>query len=293
MISLDVVLPFYGEVEYLMRAVDSVRLLARADWRLTIVEDRHPDGGAAEAAVRALGDDRIRYLRNETNLGVAANTHLCFELAEREFVVVTDYDDQLLPNYAVEVARLFDRYPRAVVAQPAVEVIDDGDRPHRPLADRVKTWLAPRGTAELGGEDAVTSLMRGNWLYCPALCYRREAVAGVKPRPNADAVHDLARVVDVLRRGGSVAVGDTVAFRYRRHESSHSSGGARTGVRFEQEHAYFETIADELAADGWARAARSARRRPLSRLNAAARIPGAIASGESAVARTLLRHAVR
>jgi glycosyltransferase involved in cell wall biosynthesis len=292
-ISLDVVMPYYGDQAYLLRAVDSVRALQQADWRLTVVEDRYPGGAAARAAVHALGDDRIRYLRNDRNLGVAANTHRCFELAERDFVLVTDYDDLLLPNYAVEVAGLFDRHPDAVVAQPAVEVVDENDRPHRPLADRVKTWLAPRGEAALAGEAAVASLLRGNWLYCPALCYRRSAVAGVKPRPDADAVHDLARVVDVLRYGGSVAVGTTVAFRYRRHRSSHSSGGARTGIRFAQERAYFESIAAELAADGRPRAARAARLRPLSRLNAATQLPGALVSRRSDVARTLARHALR
>jgi glycosyltransferase involved in cell wall biosynthesis len=294
-ISLDVVMPYYGDAAYLLRAVESVRTLVHADWRLTIVEDCYPGGTAAEQAVHALGDNRIRYLRNERNLGVAANTHRCFELAEREFVLVTDYDDLLLPNYAVEVAGLFDRHPGAVIAQPAVEVVDENDRPHRPLPDRVKSWLAPRGEAALSGERAVASLLRGNWLYCPALCYRRAAVADVKPRPNADAVHDLARAVDVLRwagpSGGSVAVGATVAFRYRRHRSSHSSDGARTGVRFEQERGYFEAIAAELAADGWPHAARAARQRPLSRLNAVSRLPAALASRNSRVARALVLHA--
>lgn len=293
MISLDVVMPYYGDAKFLLRAVESVRALAGADWRLTIVEDRYPAGAAAEAAVRALGDERIRYLRNEENLGVAANTHRCFQLAEREFVLVTDFDDLLLPNYATEVARLFDRYADAVVVQPGVEVVDEDDRPHRPIADRVKSLLTPRGEPRLSGELAVASLLRGNWLYCPALCYRRSAVAGVKPRPDADAVHDLARIVDVLREGGSLAVGSTVGFRYRRHNTSHSSGGARTGVRFQQERAYFRAIAAELTTDGWPVAARAARLRLTSRLNALVQLPAAVASRQGAVTRALLRHAVR
>lgn len=296
MLSLDVFMPFYGNPGYLLRAVRAVCRLRDADWRLTVVEDRYPGGEAAEAAVLALGDERIRYLRNPRNLGVAANTDRCFQLAEREFVLVTDYDDVLLPNYATEVALLFDRYPAAVAAQPAVEVIDEDDRPHRPLPDVVKSWLAPRGEAALAGQPAVASLLRGNWLYCPALCYRRAAVAGVRVRPDADAVHDLARVVDLLRHtrhdGGAVAVGSTTAFRYRRHRTSHSSGGARAGTRFVQERAYFDTIAAELDAARWPLAARAARRRPLSRLHAATQLPAAVATGRTTVARTLLRHAL-
>jgi glycosyl transferase family 2 len=286
-------MPYYGDQAYLLRAVESVRMLRDADWRLTIVEDAYPGGQAAEAAVRVLNDQRIRYLRNARNLGVAGNFSRSLAVSDREFVVVTDFDDIMLPNYATVVSGLLERHPRAAIVQPRVEIIDESDQPCRPLPDRVKSVIGARGReVELAGEAAVASLLRGNWLYGPALCYRRSAVARVPFRPDADSVHDLARAIAVLRQGGSLVVGAEIAYRYRRHRGSHSSTSARTGMRFEQERSYFDEMAQELERDGWLVAAREARLRLTSRLNALTWLPGAIRSRQGAAVRALLRHAL-
>ncbi len=92
--------------------------------------------------------------------------------------------------------------------------------------------------------------------------------------------------------GGSIAVGSEVAFRYRRHRTSTSSTGARTGVRFAEEREYFLAISKDLRAMGWNSAARAARVRLFSRLNAAAQLPGAVLGRDGAAVKALLGHAV-
>jgi hypothetical protein len=313
-IELEFLVPFYGSPRYLHEAIAGIRALVDTDWRLTIVEDAYPDGAAVERSVTALGDDRIRYVRNERNLGVNANVHRCIQLAEREHFVITGYDDRVLPNYGQVVAGLLARHPDAALVQPAVQVVDEEGRPHRPLPDRIKALAAPGGRRSrpevvLQGEQAVAGLLRGNWLYTPALCYRRDALQRAPFRPGIDAAHDLAFVVDVLLDGGTLVVGGVVGggdrsggwgaagggepcFAYRRHRRSHSSSFARSGVRFEQERRYFDDIGAELRARGWTTAERAARRRLLSRLNAATQLPQAVRHRSPAAVRTLLRQAL-
>ena len=43
MTSLDILLPFWGDVIYLKRAVDSVREQTDPDWRLVVVDNAYPD----------------------------------------------------------------------------------------------------------------------------------------------------------------------------------------------------------------------------------------------------------
>lgn len=294
MITLDVIIPYYGDPSYLLRAVESVRGLVDTQWRVVIIEDCYPDGPAVEQQIRDLGDDRISYVRNEHNLGVAGNQHRAMEAAEAEYFVKLDSDDILLPNYGQEVAALLDRFPDAAIVQPGVEVVDSDDVPHLPLPDRLKRMLMPKGApCELSGEPLVASLMRANWLYTPSLCYRRDLSRDLTRRSGSDAVNDLSMVVDILMRGGSLALGDVVAFRYRRHRESHSSEVARTGLRFAQERAYFEAARDEFRARGWRHAATAARRRTFSRLNALTQLPGALSARRGDAARTLLAHALR
>ena len=294
MFSLDVLMPYYGNPEYLMRAVGSVRELKETDWRLTIVEDVHPQGRQTEQRIADLGDERIRYLRNEENLGVARNTFKAMSLGERDFLVLMDYDDMLLPNYGTAVQRLFARHADAVIAQPGVEVVDEDDEPYLPLPDKVKRYAGPvNKDILLSGQKAAVSILRGNWTYAPSICYRRDAAAKLRYRPEtATNTHDLARLVDLMVLGGSFAVGSEIAFRYRRHRRSESSTEARSGVRFEQERRYYSQIAGELDEIGWSSARRAARMRLFSRLNALTRVPGAVRHANGEALSALLRHAI-
>jgi len=291
MLELDVIIPFYGDPKYLLRAVESVRALMATDWRMTIIEDCYPDGHIVEKMIKELGESRITYTRNEKNLGVAGNQHRSMQVAERDLFVVLDADDVLRPTYGRQVAELVERYPRAGLIQPGVQVIDEDDRPYRPLPDRIKDMIRPSGGEfEIAGEAAITSLLLGNWLYTPALTYRRDLTRDLTRRPAIDTINDLSMVVDVLLRGGSLVVGGETAFQYRRHRKSHSSTAAKTGLRFEQERAFFATMETELRERGWHIAAKAARRHLTSRLNALIQIPGALTSRQGAVARALLRH---
>jgi hypothetical protein len=82
-----------------------------------------------------------------------------------------------------------------------------------------------------------------------------------------------------------------VCFRYRRHRSSVSSARALDGSRFVEERRFFSAEADRMAARGWRRAARAARRHYASRLNALSLLPAAVRHRRSAGApRALTRH---
>ena len=291
--ALDVLIPYYGDPDYLMAAVESVRGLVDTDWRLVVIEDAYPDGQQVEERVASLGDKRITYLRNEKNLGITGNVQRCIDAAERDWFLIMGADDVVMPNFGQVVGGLVDRYPDAALVQPAVEVIDEAGEPHRPLPDRIKELIKPRAeVADLHGEAAVVSLLRGNWLYTPALACRRDRVVELPHRPDIDAVHDLALVVDVLMRGGRLVVSREVAFKYRRHRTGHSSSHARNGKRFVQERHYFDGIETELRELEWPAAARAARTRLTSRFNALTQLPGALRSGEREVAGRLLSHAL-
>jgi hypothetical protein len=294
-VCLEFLIPYYGDPRFLFEAIASIRALEDTDWLLTIVEDAYPGGEQVEREVADLGDERIRYVRNETNLGVSANAHRCIQLARRDRFLVMGFDDLVMPNYGKVVGALLERYPDAALIQPRVQVIDEQGNPYQPLPDRIKEmqWPSKRSPVELSGEAACRSLLRGNWLYTPAICFQREALQRTRNHDAIDVCHDLAFVIDVLLDGGSLIVGDEPCFSYRRHRSSYSMEFARNGARFEQERRYFTEAASLLRDKGWTSAERTARRRMLSRLNAVTQLPQAIRSRERESVRTLLDHVLR
>jgi hypothetical protein len=135
------------------------------------------------------------------------------------------------------------------------------------------------------------SLLRGNWLYFPSICWRSEPLRRAGFREGLDVVQDLALVLDLVLDGESLLIEPITCFRYRRHDASVSSAHAADGRRFAEERAFFVESADRMAARGWPRAARAARRHLSSRLNALSRLPAAARHGGLGGVRTLARHA--
>lgn len=292
MTMIDIMLPYYGDVALMQAAVQSVRSQADAGWRLTVVDD------TAEPSVpgwfESLADERIRYYRNERNLGVTGNFTRCLDLAEHELMVMLGADDLLLPNYVGTVLAAYREHPGVGMIQPGVAVIDEHGQPVKALADEVKKRLySPKVTDRrlMGGEELAASLLRGNWLYFPAIAWRTEAIKSVGFRAELRTTQDLALELELIERGEQMVLDGTVCFQYRRHLESVSSKMALDGDRFTEERQLYQTVAERMKAKGWRRAERAARVHSASRLHALTLLPTAMKGGQHDVARALTKHA--
>jgi len=293
---LDIMLPYYGDVAMMQAAVRSVIGQSDPEWRLTVVDDGQEPGVPEWFA--SLGDPRIRYQRNESNLGITRNFQKCVDLAEAEHMVLFGTDDLMLPNYVETVRGVLAEHPKVAIVQPGVEVIDARGRVTNTLVDQAKRRMyAPKVTGRLlmGGEDLAVSLLRGNWLYFPSLCWRTDAIRRVRFRPELRVIQDLALIIELVQLGEQMVIDPTLCFRYRRHAESVSSSDAVAGIRFVEARTYFLETAEQMRAHGWPRAARAAQRYLSSRLHAATMLPGAITGAVRArngrTVRVLVRHA--
>ncbi|MHA6619263.1 glycosyltransferase family 2 protein [Pseudonocardia sp. DLS-67] len=293
--TVDVMLPHYGRLDLVQATIRSVLAQDDPNWRLTILDDtgESADGALAEWCA-GLGDERVRYRLNPRNLGINRNFQQCVDLVEHDLAVLVGNDDLMLPGYVGTVRRAHAAHPDVAIIQPGVEVVDADGAPARSLVDLGKRWVyAPRVTdaTVLSGQELAVSLLRGNWLYFPSICWRSEPLRRTGFREGVDVVQDLALVLDLVLDGESLLVEPATCFRYRRHDASVSSAHAADGRRFAEERTFFLETADRMAARGWPRAAGAARRHLSSRLNALTRLPGAARHGGLGGVRTLARHA--
>lgn len=291
LMTLDIVMPFYGRVDHFRVAVESVLAQTDGDWRLTIIDDVYPDLNAGRWA-EAIPDARVRYIRNEKNLRPSRNYNKGAGLVSSEFFTLMGCDDLLEPAYVGRVKSLLMANPDVDVVQPGVKVIDAEGAVHDPLADRVKRLYRPRGgTARLSGARLATSLLRGNWTYFPSLVWRRELVTRFGFHVDLDIVQDLAMLLDIAFAGGTLLVDDDVVFAYRRHAESLSALTGVDGTKFAQERWLFEDAERRARALGWEGAARAARHHVSSRLHALSELPAATLSRDRRAIGALLRHA--
>lgn len=291
--TIDIIMPFYGDPGQFKEAVLSVIAQDDPDWRLVVLDDCYPRWNPTDW-VLALGDPRVVLERNPENLGVSRTFDRCIDLAENRYVAIPGCDDRLLPGYVGEVRELIERFDGPEYVQPSVRVIDESGDVALPLADRIKGFVRPRldGPTTLSGDALATTLMRGNWTYFPAICWRADTLRRFRFTDRYEIVMDLALQLDILLDGGRMAISTTPSFEYRRHSASASSYTASDGTRFLEERDFYRSISRRLRDAGWHRAARAATWRVTSRLNALSKVPGALVHGRWSAVALLLGHVV-
>ena len=286
--TIDIALPFYGDVDYLKLAVDSIRNQTDFQWRLLVSDDGYPDPHVREW-FSGLNDPRIHYSRNETNLGANGNFRKCLELVTADYVVVMGADDVMHSDFVATIRRTLESDSDVAIVQPQVRIIDGDGEVINPLADRIKTRIRP-AAGKYFGESVCQGLMSGNWLYFPSVVWRTTDVKSVGFRDGLNVAQDLGLAIDVLMSGEKLLVIDDILLDYRRHAGGDSTVRALSGNRFIEERAFFNGLADEFDARGWSKAAKAARRHWTSRLNAASLLPASIRNRKGT--KELFKHVV-
>ena len=291
--DIEILLPYYGDPALLRETVDSVLAQDDDGWKLVVIDDAYPDPEAA-AWIGDLDDARITYVRNPVNLGVSGAFQRCLDLATEEWIVIMGCDDRMLPDFVSRMRTGIAAHPEVAYLQPGVRVIDGEGRPTLPLPDRLKNHyrFSVDAPTVFGGKRLTESLLRGNWMYFPATCWRRDVVVRHGFQPEYEVVLDLHLQLQILAEGGTMLLDPAITFEYRRHAASVSSFTAHDATRFQEEKRFFARTRDDVLARGWKRAGRIARLHLSSRLHALARLPGTLRSRNRRGVTELLRHAL-
>jgi glycosyltransferase involved in cell wall biosynthesis len=289
---LEVFVPFWGDPDLLYATIDSVKAQTDTDWTMVVVDDCYPDPTVAEHFAGE-DDPRIRYVRNEVNVGITDNYQRCREMASGELMMFLGCDDLMHPTFVATVKAAHREFPTAATIQVGVQVVDEHGTPIDPLTDKVKRAIRPSvdRRTELSGERLAASLLRGAWHYWPALVFRTEALDRYAFREGLPIIQDLALLIDMTAAGESIVLDPTVCFSYRRHTRSASATSLLHGNRFSDERRYYASAAEQMEQRGWSRAARTARLRWTSRLHAVTLLPTALKQRQRTAVRSLLAHA--
>lgn len=108
--KVSVLMPVYKTKEvYLREAIESILAQTFEDFEFLILDDCPEDD--REQIVKSYKDKRIKYFKNERNLGITPSRNKLIDMAEGEYLAVFDHDDISLPKrFAKEVAYL-DEHP--------------------------------------------------------------------------------------------------------------------------------------------------------------------------------------
>jgi glycosyltransferase involved in cell wall biosynthesis len=249
-----------------------VRRQSSPGWRLIVCDDG-PEPGIGEL-VASFNDTRIRYERNARNLGMAGNWNRCLDLADTDLVNLLHNDDELLPNYVAEMRAAGQAYPDAAAFFCRAKVIDAAGKETFSLIDYAKRFLQPRtaGQLVLQGKSAVESLMHGDFIMCPTVCYRKCRLPAERFRAEWKMVLDLDFFTRILLAGGTMIGVSAVAYAYRRHAANATTAYTDSLLRFEEESRLHDRMAVIARQRGWPGVARVAAAKRVIKIHLVFRI---------------------
>lgn len=109
--QITLVIPTYQRLEKLKRAVASVQAQSDPHWRLLIGDDASDDGTQAWCEQLCREDERVQYLRNDSNQGCWPTFNRLYRNAESEWVSNLADDDLLMPEWLASMRRLIQNFP--------------------------------------------------------------------------------------------------------------------------------------------------------------------------------------
>ena len=262
---LSILLPYWGDINYMKLAVKSVLEQTNGNWRLYILDDDYP-GNAIEDYVNSLSDSRITYSRNPTNLGANGNFRKALEIVDTPYFMMFGADDILVANYVETIIKQVFTNPEVSMFQPGVDLINEEGDAVKTLVDSVKNIIRPKDGVH-SGSRLVARLMIGNFAYFPSITWKTEVVQACGFRKDLHVTQDLALICDLLLADCKMLISSDQVFLYRRHLNSDSSLKSLTGERFSEEINLRRSLGKSFRGKQWKLAFFAASVRPTVRLH--------------------------
>lgn len=238
--KFSVLMPAF-KPNFIEDAIKSIINQSYECWELIIVDDSSPYD--LKSKVCAINDPRIRYYRNEKNIGavdVVDNWNKCLSYASGDYVICMG-DDDILPFNALETYKgMIDRHPSIKVFHGRTELIDEGGN--------CLALLDPREEVE-SPLALVYYRWKGRYQYIGDFCYEKKSLednGGFYKLPLAWASDDISAVRQATV-GSGIVNSNKVLFEYRINRLSITSSGSAfsklEAIKLEEE--WFETFLDQ------------------------------------------------
>lgn len=123
--KVSIGLPVYNGENFLAEALDCLLAQTYTDFELIISDNASTDRTQAICEAYAADDARIRYIRNEENIGASANYNATFYAARGEYFKWAAHDDICLPEYVEKCVQILDERPEVVLSYALARAIDE------------------------------------------------------------------------------------------------------------------------------------------------------------------------
>ena len=161
--KLTVLMPVYNASPYLREAMDSILQQTFSEFEFLIIDDGSTDESVS--IIEKYNDPRIRFLKNERNIGISATLNKGIEIANCELIARMDADDISYPERLQKQFDYMTSHPDCALLSTWARVIT-----HEKKFVRLEKYRSNFYHYNLTFEC---------WMYHPTVLFRRKPVVDV------------------------------------------------------------------------------------------------------------------
>ena len=108
---VSVLTPVYNtNIEHLHQCIDSILNQTFTDFEFIILNDS-PENTELESEILSYSDKRIKYYKNDKNIGISESRNRLLQLARGEYIAIFDHDDISMPDRLACQVEFLDTHP--------------------------------------------------------------------------------------------------------------------------------------------------------------------------------------
>jgi len=168
---VSICIPTYNRVGMIGKAVESALSQTYRNIEVIVVDNASTDHTGDVLA--AFSDPRLRYVRNERNLGLFGNFNRCIELAKGKYLHILHSDDYIDPGFTEACISFFQKHPSVVMTSTNACVIRNGQKNECIHSTADFVYPSPEGFRRLLNERS--------YINCPSVMVLREVYRETGP----------------------------------------------------------------------------------------------------------------
>ena len=200
--KVSVCIPTFNNANFLRQAVESVLRQNNQDFEIVIVDNCSTDHtGTLVEDLQKKNDGRIRFYKNDRNIGLAGNFNKCLKYAHGIYIKFLCSDDVLLPE-------CLEKMVAALDAHQSVRLVCSGRLTVNEIGEKIGFKQYPSTEIIIRGSNATTKCLFGkNYIGEPtAVMFRKRDLTG-NFREDLPQLMDMEMWFQLLEQGDLLCIG--------------------------------------------------------------------------------------
>jgi GT2 family glycosyltransferase len=245
-IHFDVVIPFGGNFDFLIQTVESVITQDYSFWHIYILDD-NTQLDELQSYILLLDNPKVTLIPYKHKLGIKKIFDESISTFKNEWGMILGADDLLGKHFLYEMSLAIKEFPKSILIQPSIKIIDSKSLEIYPLVDKVKSVLKGRLKRGVVSKGRLTkTLALGNWMYFGASMFNTKFLKENRFNPDLQIAMDYELILRIVEMGGQIVIWPDAEFSYRRHSSSYSNSPEHLDFRFKEEMKIMKKYSERL-----------------------------------------------